>query len=41
MDVNKENKEYSETQKVLAFLMNELENIGEEHGGLYNIECRE
>ena len=33
--------EYDEKQKVLEILLNTLEDIGEEHGELYDTDCRE
>jgi len=40
-DVVEDEVEYDEKQKVLEKLLNELEEIGEEHGEIYDTDCRE
>ena len=40
-DKDEEKKEYDEKQKVLETLLNELGEIAEEHGEIYDTECRE
>jgi len=40
-DEKNEEIEYSETQKALYFLLNELEGVGKVYGEIYDIECRE